>query len=70
MPSFFFKEAGIGVNLVGVCTRLIYCFNITDNTSIQLPSPFSKTGRLRRSLIVQLNLSAKDLLGIYNDYIF
>ena len=28
-------------------------------TSIQLPTPFSKTGFQRRSLVVRLNLSAK-----------
>ena len=36
-----------------------YCSVIVGNTLIQIPSPFSKSGRLRRSLIVQLNLSAK-----------
>ena len=36
-----------------------YCFVIMGMTSIQLPSPFSKTGRLRRSLIVLLKRSAK-----------
>ena len=41
------------------CIPLLYCFDIAGKTSIQLPSHFSKTGLLRRSLIVRLNLSAK-----------
>ena len=54
-----FKAACIGVNLVEVCTRLFYCFVIVGNTSIQLPSPFSKTSRLTRSLLLLLKRSAK-----------
>ena len=49
----------MGVNLVDECNRLLYCFVIVGNISIHLPSPFSKTGRLGRFLIVRLNLSAK-----------
>ena len=58
-PSFFFKLACIGVNLVDECILLFYCFVIIGNTSIQLASLRSKTIFLRRSLIGRLNISAK-----------
>ena len=49
----------MGVNLIDDCVLLLYCFIIVGNTSIQLASTFSKTGRLRISLIVRLKRSAK-----------
>ena len=58
-PSFLFKEASFEDSFVEVCILLLYCFVIVGKTSIQQPSHFSKTGFLRRSLILRLNLSAK-----------
>ena len=52
-------EASLRDSLVEVCTRLLNCFVIVGKTSIQLLTPFSKKGRLRRSLTVRLNLRAK-----------
>ena len=58
-PSFFFKLACIGVSLVDACILPLHCFVLLANISIQLLSPFSKTGFLRRSQILLLNISAK-----------
>ena len=53
------KKAWIVVNLVQDCLLIIDCFVIEGNTTTQLPSHFSKTGFLRRSLIVRLIVPAK-----------
>ena len=61
----FFKLPSIGENLLEVCTRLLFCFDIVGNISIQLPLPFSKTGRLGKSPRILLTFSAKQLLYQY-----
>ena len=58
-PPFFFKEACIGVNLVEICTPLLYCFVFMANTSIQLASSRSKTGFFETIFHNSMKRSAK-----------